>query len=49
MAWDLYYSIFTKLTKKLEGVTFYELKNVSPKLLAITSTQISVPGMYKND
>jgi FKBP12-rapamycin complex-associated protein len=48
-AWDIYFAIFKKLSKRLKEVTFYDLKNVSPHLLSLNSTAISVPGMYKND
>lgn len=36
-----------RLNKKLKEVTFYELRNVAPKLLKIENTIISVPGIYR--
>jgi FKBP12-rapamycin complex-associated protein len=46
-AWDIYHKLFMKLSKKLKEVTFYELRNVAPKLLKIENTLISVPGLYR--
>ena len=46
-AWDIYHKLFMRLNKKLKEVTFYELKNVAPKLLKIENTLISVPGIYR--
>ena len=33
-AWDIYYSIFRKISSKQKEVQFYELRNVAPMLLA---------------
>ena len=48
-AWEIYYSIFRKLQKRLKEIVFYELQNVSPYLLGINNTEISVPGLYSAD
>ena len=48
-AWDIYLAIFRKLSKRHKEVKFYKLQNVSPKLLDIKQTEISVPGLYRND
>ena len=48
-AWDIYHKLFLRLNKRLREVTFYELKNVAPKLLQIENTNISVPGLYRCD
>jgi serine/threonine-protein kinase mTOR len=47
-AWDIYYSIFRKISSKMKEVTFYELRNVAPKLLHSENLDIAVPGTFKS-
>ena len=48
-AWDIYYSIFRKISAKQKEVTFYELRNVAPKLLNSVNLEIAVPGTFKSN
>ena len=48
-AWDIYYSIFRKISSKMKEVTFYELRNVAPKLLHSENLDIAVPGTFKSN
>lgn len=33
LAWDIYYSIFRRISSRQKEISFYELRNVAPKLL----------------
>lgn len=48
-AWDIYYSIFRRISAKQKEVTFYELRNVAPKLIASENLDIAVPGTFKTN
>jgi len=48
-AWDIYYSIFRKISTKQKEVQFYELRNVAPKLLASENLDIAVPGTFRSN
>lgn len=48
-AWDIYYSIFRRISTKQKDVTFYELRNVAPKLLTSENLDIAVPGTFKSN
>lgn len=48
-AWDIYYSIFRKISSKQKEVQFYELRNVAPMLLAQENLEIAVPGTFKSN
>lgn len=48
-AWDIYLSVFRRISQKQKEVMFYELKNVAPKLLASENLDIAVPGTFKSD
>ena len=48
-AWDIYYSIFRKISAKQKEVQFYELRNVAPKLLSQENLEIAVPGTFKSN
>ncbi|OSX78492.1 hypothetical protein BU14_0107s0001 [Porphyra umbilicalis] len=45
-AWDLYYHVFKRITRKLNSMTTLELRSVSPNLLAASSLELAVPGTY---
>ncbi|CCK71085.1 phosphatidylinositol kinase family protein KNAG_0G00270 [Huiozyma naganishii CBS 8797] len=45
-AWDIYYSIFRKISKLLPQLQTLELQHVSPKLLAAKDFQLVIPGTY---
>ena len=49
LAWDIYYSIFRKISTKQKEVQFYELRNVAPKLLNSENLEIAVPGTFKSN
>lgn len=46
-AWDIYYSIFRRLSRQLSGFTSLELQYVSPKLMNAQSLEVAVPGAYE--
>lgn len=48
-AWDIYYAIFRHISAKQKEVTFYELRNVAPKLLTSENLDIAVPGTFKSN
>lgn len=48
-AWDIYYSIFRRISTKIKEITFYELRNVAPKLLASEDMEIAVPGTFRSN
>lgn len=45
-AWDIYYSIFRKISKLLPQLTVLDLHNVSPRLLNCHDLQLAIPGIY---
>jgi len=49
LAWDIYYSIFRRISAKQKEVQFYELRNVAPKLLSSENLEIAVPGTFKSN
>ncbi|KAG7401837.1 phosphatidylinositol kinase- protein kinase tor1 [Phytophthora boehmeriae] len=46
-AWDIYYSVFSKIRKQLANLSTLELANVGPKLLSVNNLTLAVPGTYK--
>ncbi len=48
-AWDIYYAIFRRISTKQKEVTFYELRNVAPKLMRAVDLEIAVPGTFKSN
>jgi len=48
-AWDIYLTVFRKISAKLKEVENYELKNVAPKLMQAESLEIAVPGTFRPD
>ena len=46
-AWEIYYSIYKVIYDKVPEMQSLELRNVSPKLLAMKNLDIVVPGLYK--
>ncbi|TDH73380.1 hypothetical protein CCR75_008691 [Bremia lactucae] len=46
-AWDIYYSVFSKIRKQLANLSTLELANVGPKLLSVQNLTLAVPGTYK--
>ncbi|KAE9046870.1 Serine/threonine-protein kinase [Phytophthora rubi] len=46
-AWDIYYSVFSKIRKQLTNLSTLELANVGPKLLSVRNLTLAVPGTYK--
>ncbi|KAF1328387.1 Phosphatidylinositol kinase, partial [Globisporangium splendens] len=46
-AWDIYYSVFSRIRKQLANLSTLELANVGPKLLSVHSLSLAVPGTYK--
>lgn len=45
-AWDIYYSVFRKISKQLPQMESLELQHVSPKLLAAKNLELAIPGTY---
>jgi FKBP12-rapamycin complex-associated protein len=46
-AWDIYYSVFSRIRKQLANLSTLELANVGPKLLSVHNLSLAVPGTYK--
>ena len=46
-AWDIYHSFFKKISERIEQLRTVHLENVSPKLLDMNNTDVSMPGLYK--
>ncbi|GLD98608.1 hypothetical protein PINS_up007325 [Pythium insidiosum] len=46
-AWDIYYTVFSKIRKQLANLSTLELANVGPKLLSVQDLSLAVPGTYK--
>lgn len=45
-AWEIYYSVFRRITRQLPQLTSLDLQYVSPKLLAVHDLELAVPGTY---
>jgi FKBP12-rapamycin complex-associated protein len=45
-AWDIYYSVFRRITRQLPQLQVLELPYVSPKLLEAKDLELAVPGTY---
>ncbi|CAN6610146.1 serine/threonine-protein kinase Tor2p [Trichomonascus vanleenenianus] len=45
-AWDIYYSVFRRITRQLPQLQNLELQYVSPKLMAVQNLELAVPGTY---
>lgn len=45
-AWDIYYSVFRRLSRQIPQLTSLDLQYVSPKLLAARNLELAVPGTY---
>jgi len=43
-AWDLYYTVFRRISKQLPQLTTLEFQYVSPKLLMARNLDLAVPG-----
>jgi FKBP12-rapamycin complex-associated protein len=48
-AWDLYFSVFKKISSKQKEVQYYELKNIAHKLLESENLLIASPGTFKTN
>lgn len=46
-AWDLYYTIFRRISKQLPLLQNLDLQHVSPKLLNAHDLELAVPGTYQ--
>lgn len=46
-AWDIYYSVFRRISRQLPQVQSLELQYVSPKLEEARDLDLAVPGTYK--
>jgi len=46
-AWDIYYSVFTRINSQLPGLTHLELPFVSPPLQEARNLDLAVPGSYR--
>lgn len=47
--WDIYYSVFRKINKKLPSMTKLELPMCSPPLSRARNLELGVPGSYRVD
>ncbi|GHJ88255.1 hypothetical protein NliqN6_4657 [Naganishia liquefaciens] len=47
-AWDIYYSVFKRLSKQLTSLTSIELQYVSPRLLRARDLELAIPGTYQS-
>ena len=47
-AWDLYYSVFKRITKQLPHLIQLDLTYVSPKLKDARNLELAVPGTYQS-
>lgn len=47
-AWDLYYTVFRRISKQLPLLQNLDLQHVSPKLLAAHNLELAVPGTYES-
>ncbi|KAL0469619.1 phosphatidylinositol 3-kinase [Neurospora intermedia] len=47
-AWDLYYTVFRRITRQLPQMTSLELAYCSPNLLNAKDLELAVPGTYRS-
>lgn len=47
-AWDLYYTVFRKISRQLPQLSILDLKYVSPKLKDCVDLDLAVPGTYQS-
>ncbi|EYE96697.1 phosphatidylinositol 3-kinase tor2 [Aspergillus ruber CBS 135680] len=47
-AWDLYYTVFRKISRQLPQLSTLDLKYVSPKLKDCSNLDLAVPGTYQS-
>ncbi|KAL4777755.1 armadillo-type protein [Aspergillus nidulans var. acristatus] len=47
-AWDLYYTVFRKISRQLPQLSTLDLKYVSPKLKDCVDLDLAVPGTYQS-
>lgn len=47
-AWDLYYTVFRKISRQLPQLSTLDLKYVSPKLKDYSDLDLAVPGTYQS-
>lgn len=47
-AWDVYYQVFKKIAKQIQGITTLDLQYVSPKLKEARDLDLAVPGTYQS-
>lgn len=47
-AWDLYYTVFRKISRQLPQLSVLDLKYVSPKLKDCMDLDLAVPGTYQS-
>jgi len=49
VAWDIYYSVFRRISRQISKLNLLELHHVSPKLLNVRDFELAVPGTYFAD
>lgn len=47
-AWDLYYTVFRKISRQLPQLSTLDLKYVSPRLKDCVDLELAVPGTYQS-
>ena len=47
-AWDVYYQVFKKIAKHIQGITSLDLQYVSPALKNASNLDLAVPGTYQS-
>jgi FKBP12-rapamycin complex-associated protein len=47
-AWDLYYTVFRKISRQLPQLSILDLKYVSPRLKDCNGLDLAVPGTYQS-
>lgn len=47
-AWDLYYTVFRKISRQLPQLSILDLKYVSPRLKDCSDLDLAVPGTYQS-
>lgn len=47
-AWDLYYTVFRKISRQLPQLSSLDLKYVSPRLKDCSNLELAVPGTYQS-
>ncbi len=45
-AWDIYYTLFRKISHQLLQILTLDLQSFSPKLLAVKELELAIPGTY---